>query len=125
MLSKIISIIDIIKNFNYIKKWLVQREIKKLKKEQEKILSEINKQLLLEILHTYIFIAANTIKSIDNDTLKANYFKQFYELNVTNIESRDISTLSDLTKIALIKYFGDMQILQDYIKLKILEQLTK
>lgn len=125
MLSKIIGIIDVIKGFNYIKKWLIRREIKKLKKEQEKILNEINKQLLLEILHTYIFIAANTIKSIDNDALKANYFKQFYELNVTNIENKDISTLSDLTKIALIKYFGDIQILQDYIKLKILEQLTK
>lgn len=125
MLNKIMKFINVIKNFNYIEKWFVQRKIKKFKKEREKILNEINKELLLEILHTYIFIAANTIKMVDNDTLKANYFKQFYELNVTNIENKDVSTLSDITKIALIKYFGDMQILQDYIKLKILEQLTK
>lgn len=125
MLSKIVKVFDYIKNIDYIRKWLIQREVKKLKKEQEKLLEEINKQLLLEILHTYIFIAANTLKSIDNDTLRLDYFKQFYELNVINIENKDVSTISDITKIALIKYFGDIQILQDYIKLKILEQLTR
>lgn len=125
MLSKIVKVIDYIKNIGYIRKWLIQREVKKLKKEQEKLLEEINKQLLLEILHTYIFIATNTLKSIDSDTLRLDYFKQFYELNVINIENKDVSTISDITKIALIKYFGDIQILQDYIKLKILEQLTK
>lgn len=125
MLSKIVKVFDYIKNIDYIRKWLIQREVKKLKKEQEKLLEGINKQLLLEILHTYIFIAANTLKSIDNDTLRLDYFKQFYELNVINIENKDVSTISDITKIALIKYFGDIQILQDYIKLKILEQLTR
>lgn len=125
MLSKIVKVFDYIKNIDYIRKWLIQREVKKLKKEQEKLLEEINKQLLLEILHTYIFIAANTLKSIDNDTLRLDYFKQFYELNVINIENKDVSTISDITKIALIKYFGDIQILQDYIKLKILEHLSR
>lgn len=125
MLNKIKRLIKIVGNFSFIRKWLIQREVKRLRKEQEKLLNEINKQLLLEILHTYIIIAANTLKSIDNDTLKATYFKQFYELDVVNIENREISTLSDITKIALIRYFGDQQILQDYIKLKILEQLVK
>lgn len=125
MWNKIKMLIQSITFISYIRNWLIQREVKKLRREQEKLLNEINKQLLLEILHTYIVIAANTLKNIDNDTLKTTYFKQFYELDVINIENKDISTLSDLTKMALIKYFGDIQILQDYIKLKILEQMIK
>lgn len=125
MSDTIIKLIYFIKNIGFIQKWLLQRKVQKLKREQERLLNDINKQLLLDILHTYILIASNTLKQIDNDIVRSNYFKQFYELDVVNIENKEISTLSELTKIALIRYFGDIHILQDYIKLKILEQLTK